>query len=270
MEAGFDPRFHLPLDAVERAALRARWRGGSLRRLRRAVEAILRVRDRALGPGARNEHPARAPTGRGTPVRAEPGVRWLAPAAMAGILAHARAAERVSPRPAFWVLSDLRVDLRPDLAFPEPLPAFDAMLVAGNVGPGLSASLIWLARALDGRQGRRPVCVVPGNVEYRSGTPMAEALARGRELAADLGIVLLSDDAFRFGPAHGDGTVVVGATLWTDWQLGASSGRPPARVAARTAWEEAGAHRAPPRTPPDAPGHPSRCMRAAAPSSRTR
>jgi hypothetical protein len=48
MEAGFDPRFHLPLDAVERAALRARWRGGSLRRLRRAVEAILRVRDRAL------------------------------------------------------------------------------------------------------------------------------------------------------------------------------------------------------------------------------
>jgi len=144
---------------------------------------------------------------------------------MAGILAHARAAERVSPRPAFWVLSDLRVDLRPDLAFPEPLPAFDAMLVAGNVGPGLSASLIWLARALDGRQGRRPVCVVPGNVESRSGTPMAEALARGRELAADLGIVLLSDDAFRFGPAHGDGTVVVGATLWTDWQLG-RRGRP--------------------------------------------
>lgn len=178
--------------------------------------------------------------GTGTPVRAEPGVCWLAPAAMAGILAHARAAERVSPHPAFWVLSDLRVDLRPDLALPEPLPAFDAMLVAGNVGPGLSASLTWLARALDGRQGRRPVCVVPGNVEYRSGTPMAEALARGRELAADLGLVLLSDDAFRFGPAHGDGTVVVGATLWTDWQLGASSGRPPARVAARTAWEEAG------------------------------
>ncbi|SFU97668.1 MULTISPECIES: AAA family ATPase [unclassified Methylobacterium] len=47
-EAGLDPRFHAPLDGVERAALRRRWCGGSLRRLRRAVEAILRVRDRAL------------------------------------------------------------------------------------------------------------------------------------------------------------------------------------------------------------------------------
>ncbi|WP_244537266.1 AAA family ATPase [Methylobacterium pseudosasicola] len=46
-EAGLDPRFHPPLDGVERAALRARWRGGSVRRLGRAVEAILRVRDRA-------------------------------------------------------------------------------------------------------------------------------------------------------------------------------------------------------------------------------
>ena len=47
-EAGMDPRFVSPLDSVERAALRSRWRGGSVRRLRRAVEAILRVRDRAL------------------------------------------------------------------------------------------------------------------------------------------------------------------------------------------------------------------------------
>ncbi|MEE7505148.1 AAA family ATPase [Methylobacterium mesophilicum] len=47
-DAGLDPRFHAPLDGVERAALRSRWRGGSVRRLRCAVEAILRVRDRAL------------------------------------------------------------------------------------------------------------------------------------------------------------------------------------------------------------------------------
>ena len=150
------------------------------------------------------------------------------------------ARERGRPRRAFWVLSDLRVDLRPDHALPDPLPDFDALLVAGNLGPGLGASLAWLARALDGRHGGRPVCVVPGNVEYRSGVPMAEALARGRDLAAELGLVLLSDDAFRFGPSHGDGTVVVGATLWTDWQLRASQEKPRARVVARTAWEEAG------------------------------
>lgn len=47
-EAGLDPRFHAPLEGIERAAVRARWRGGSLRRLRRAVDAILRVRDRSL------------------------------------------------------------------------------------------------------------------------------------------------------------------------------------------------------------------------------
>jgi len=45
-EAGLDARFHAPIDGVERAALRARWRGGSVRRLRRAVEAVLRVRER--------------------------------------------------------------------------------------------------------------------------------------------------------------------------------------------------------------------------------
>jgi ATP-dependent Lon protease len=45
-ERGFDPRF-LPLpDAVERDALARRWRGGSVRRLQRAVEAVLRVRER--------------------------------------------------------------------------------------------------------------------------------------------------------------------------------------------------------------------------------
>lgn len=48
-EAGLDPRFHAPLDGVERACLRTRWRGGSVRRLRRAVEAVLRVRERAMG-----------------------------------------------------------------------------------------------------------------------------------------------------------------------------------------------------------------------------
>lgn len=52
-EAGLDPRFHAPLDGVERTVLRARWRGGSVRRLRRAVEAVLRVRERAL---AREAH----------------------------------------------------------------------------------------------------------------------------------------------------------------------------------------------------------------------
>ncbi|MGU3340778.1 metallophosphoesterase [Methylobacterium mesophilicum] len=142
-------------------------------------------------------------------------------------------------RRAFWILSDLRLDKDTGFVLPDP-PDCDAVLVAGNVAPDLCGALDGLSRALAGRQGARPVFVVPGNVEYRSPTPRRAALARARELAESLGLHLLSDDAVRFGPSHGDGTVVIGATFWTDWQLHAS-GRPSyARIAARTAWDDAG------------------------------
>lgn len=44
-ERGVDGRWMPPLDAIERSAVAAHWRGGSVRRLRRVVEAILRERD---------------------------------------------------------------------------------------------------------------------------------------------------------------------------------------------------------------------------------
>ncbi|MGA0594278.1 AAA family ATPase [Enterovirga sp. CN4-39] len=46
---GDDPRFIAPLAAFEIDALRRRWAGGSVRRLRRAVEAVLRARDSQRG-----------------------------------------------------------------------------------------------------------------------------------------------------------------------------------------------------------------------------
>ena len=46
-ERGLDPGFLLAPDGIELAALRRRWRGGSVRRLRRAVEAVLRSREHA-------------------------------------------------------------------------------------------------------------------------------------------------------------------------------------------------------------------------------
>jgi hypothetical protein len=45
-ERGLDQRWIVPLDGIEREAVAAHWRGGSVRRLRRLVEAILRERDR--------------------------------------------------------------------------------------------------------------------------------------------------------------------------------------------------------------------------------
>jgi hypothetical protein len=156
-----------------------------------------------------------------------------------------------------WILSDLRVDLDPTFSLPDPLPGFDAMLVAGGLGPGLDTSLHWLAAALDGRQGRRPVILVPGNVEFWSDVPVVEALARGRRLAAEFGIHLLSDDTVRIGPTDGPGLHVVGATLWTDWSLDGRFGGRLARVHARRAWPDGrriALRRGRPWTPLDALG----------------
>jgi len=44
-ERRLDPRWIEPLDGIELAAVAQHWRGGSVRRLRRIVEVILRQRD---------------------------------------------------------------------------------------------------------------------------------------------------------------------------------------------------------------------------------
>ena len=137
-----------------------------------------------------------------------------------------------------WVLSDLRIGADSDFALPSPLPDFDILLVAGGIAPGLDASLTWLARALDGRHGSRPVAMVPGPLEFRSEVPLVEALAQGRELAGTYGISLVSDESIRLEAVDVGGGHVVGATLWTDWALqGAFQGRL-ARVGARHDWPD--------------------------------
>jgi len=45
-ERGLDASWMPPLDGAEHRAVELNWRGGSVRRLRRIVEAILRERDR--------------------------------------------------------------------------------------------------------------------------------------------------------------------------------------------------------------------------------
>lgn len=181
---------------------------------------------------------ARHPSG-----RVAPSLPPLAPARISRTpprrgAAHYRATVAASKPTRIWILSDLRIDLDPTFMLPDPLPEFDALLIAGGLGLGLDTSLRWLAGALAGRQGRRPVILVPGNVEFWSDVPMVEALARGRLLAAELGIQLLSDDTVRIGPPDGPGLQVVGATLWTDWSLDGHFGGRLARVAARTVWPD--------------------------------
>jgi ATP-dependent Lon protease len=45
-ESGLDSRWVDPLAGFERDAVAAHWRGGSIRRLRRVVEIVLRARDK--------------------------------------------------------------------------------------------------------------------------------------------------------------------------------------------------------------------------------
>ncbi|ACK86392.1 metallophosphoesterase [Methylorubrum extorquens] len=137
-----------------------------------------------------------------------------------------------------WVLSDLRVEPDASSIFPDALPEFDALLVAGGVCLGLEASLRYLARWLSGRLEDRPVVMVPGISEFLSGRPMADTLASGRDLAEELGIHLLSDETVRLDGGPRGGVQVVGATLWMDWALRGPKEAPLARRHARHRWRD--------------------------------
>lgn len=134
-----------------------------------------------------------------------------------------------------WVLSDLRIDLDPLVLDGEPAE-FDAVVVAGGVCPGLCRSVRWLAGALEGRRGDRPVILVPGPAEFCDGVPVGEALAEAAPLARDLGIALLHDSSIRLGPPEWNGVHVLGATLWPDFAVDGASSAREARAHARHRW----------------------------------
>jgi len=67
---------------------------------------------------------------------------------------------------------------------------------------------------------------------------MAETLAKGRDLARDLGIILLSDETCSLIDRHGRGVHVIGATLWTDWALNGAQRATVARGFARGSWPD--------------------------------
>lgn len=138
-----------------------------------------------------------------------------------------------------WILSDLRTDRAPQ-ALPDPLPDFDALLVAGGIAPGLCRSVRWLAEALDGRQGDRPVVIVPGPAEFLDGEPVGEALAGAVPLGAALGITVLHDSAVRLGAPLRPGLFILGATLWTDFALDGADNARIARAHARNRWAVSG------------------------------
>jgi len=111
-----------------------------------------------------------------------------------------------------WIVSDLHIEgCRWDL--PEPRPAYDVLIAAGDIHNPASKGVEWLAARSDGK----PVIYVPGNHEwyapYRAFTVSEEA-ARARELAERLGVHFLMQ-----GSVTIDGVRFLGTTLWTDYAL---------------------------------------------------
>ncbi|MDQ0543450.1 Icc-related predicted phosphoesterase [Methylobacterium brachiatum] len=98
-----------------------------------------------------------------------------------------------------------------------PAGGFDAVVIAGDVQVPLVRSLEWIAERFHGV----PVVYVPGNHDFwwdrgEVRYTLSDQVRLGRAAADRLGVHLLMDDAVTIG-----GVTFVGATLWTDFRLGA-------------------------------------------------
>ena len=112
-----------------------------------------------------------------------------------------------------WIISDLHLE-----AFgwrPEDVPDADVCVVAGDVSVGLSWAVAWLR---DQVVPHMHCVLVAGNHEHYY-TDVPWNLAAGREAAARVpGLQFLENDFWTHR-----GVRFVGATIWTDFALGAES-----------------------------------------------
>jgi 3',5'-cyclic AMP phosphodiesterase CpdA len=117
-----------------------------------------------------------------------------------------------------WVMSDLHLEAVPyPEAFRPVRPAFDVLVVAGDVWEGDSRRALETVAALaDGR----PAVFVMGNHEPWHGKYQRERDV-ARRAAKRLGVVLLDDSETKVA-----GLRFVGGTLWADGRLGGQDATP--------------------------------------------
>ena len=119
-----------------------------------------------------------------------------------------------------WTFSDLHQEYPSnawDPAAHAPDDGFDAVVVAGDVHVPLVRSLEWIGEHFHGV----PVVYVPGNHDFwwdrgEARYTLSDQVRLGRAAADRHGVHLLMDGAVTIGDVH-----FVGATLWTDFRLGA-------------------------------------------------
>jgi predicted phosphodiesterase len=111
-----------------------------------------------------------------------------------------------------WILSDLHIDVnhRFPLQLPQPRPAHDAVVIAGDICQSIMEGILFIA----GEQlNAKPALYVAGNHEYYGRDRHAE-LENGRaEASKHVNIHLLERDSVVI-----NGVEFLGCTLWTDYQ----------------------------------------------------
>jgi hypothetical protein len=120
------------------------------------------------------------------------------------------------------MFSDLHVDVPGARGFPPLASGANLVLVAGDTCHGLVRAIETLRAAYP----RSEIATVAGNHEYY-GHVLSEELEAGRKRARELGVHLLENNAANFGRLR-----VVGATMWTDYELFGERLREPAMRAA--------------------------------------
>jgi Icc-related predicted phosphoesterase len=120
-------------------------------------------------------------------------------------------------------MSDLHLDFPGARGFPPLAAGADLVVIAGDTCQGLVKAV----KAMRVAYPRSEIVAVAGNHEFH-GSTYGEALRAGHECAREFGVHLLSENgAVTFGRLR-----VIGATLWTSYDLFGESLRQPAMRAA--------------------------------------
>ncbi|MHC2844820.1 metallophosphoesterase [Bradyrhizobium diazoefficiens] len=117
------------------------------------------------------------------------------------------------------VQSDLHIDQERNGYQKLPPVEADVLVVIGDTTNAMTRGLHWIADNLCG--GVKRCIYVPGNHDFyrapgEENTFYEDQMARGREIAASLGIDLLQNDVLHLDEF---GVRIAGATLWSDFSL---------------------------------------------------
>jgi predicted phosphodiesterase len=113
-----------------------------------------------------------------------------------------------------WIMSDLHLEStrgRWDLPAPHARPAFDVLIVAGDLIPRMERGAAWLAERVTDKD--KVVLYLAGNHEGY-GADLDRTVAKARAAAAGTSVRVMQDDVLTIG-----NTTFVAATLWTDFEL---------------------------------------------------